>query len=464
MNLLFQNYLTRGFWGDEAWTALISALPISEMLRVTGEDFHPPFYYFLVHNWGSLFGFGEISIRLISLIFFLLTPIVVYFLSQIFFKDTKKSLLTSFLVLISPILFTYAFEARAYALLAFLSVSSALAFWRSRTETSYTWRIIYFILGAVSVYTHYYAWFILTSHGILFERKTIKRLLVPAIAILVVQLPWLPTLFSQIGQVNTSYWIAPINSTTHLEFFLRIASGDHTTPYQIPIAIIISLAVLLNLLPKITKTKPGLIQTIVKIIKRFLKLIPDLSPSLSRRPFTSEGFSRQEKFLFTWLIIPTLIPTIISFKIPIFFYRYLIFSSIPLLMLTVDGLTRLKKPLQQVGFVTVFLLYLLIIYNGFSRFPHTMREELTQVYQTKTPGDGPIYTVLPSFAETMYYVGDRDQIKVLPEGIVQFSGKSLLDSFVRSDVVEITKPPAKSSYWLLQPGPKSQFVADGLNF
>src|SRR3989304_1338617 len=45
---LTQNYLTRGFWGDEAWTSLISQLPYLDMLKTTAADFHPPGYYSLI--------------------------------------------------------------------------------------------------------------------------------------------------------------------------------------------------------------------------------------------------------------------------------------------------------------------------------------------------------------------------------------------------------------------------------
>lgn len=434
LSLLAQNYLTRGFWGDEAWTALISQLSISDIIRVTGEDFHPPLYYFMVHFWGGAFGFGEISIRLISLIFFFLTPVVTYFLAQSFFKDKAKSLAISLLVLTSPILFTYAFEARSYAVLAFLTVSSALAFWKARTEKGNKWKIIYMVLGALSVYTHYYSWFILASHGFFlafFERDKIKKLLAPALGILAIQAPWIPTLFSQVGEVNRSYWIAPINSRTHWEFFLRVSGGDHVTDYQLLVTRIIMVAVAVSLVSLVLKFKA------------------------KRKKFPTKP---AYLFLLTWLLIPTLIPSLISLQIPIFFYRYLIFSSIPLLILVVDGVWKLPKKLRYLAVLAVLIPYLLINYSSFGRYPRTMREEAAQVYQTKVAGEEPIYTVLPSFAEVMYYVADKDEVIVLPRGLVQFSGKSLLDAYVRNGLTTISEPEPGTGYWLLEPGPNSDFV------
>jgi len=78
-----------------------------------------------------------------------------------------------------------------------------------------------------------------------------------------------------------------------------------------------------------------------------------------------------------------------------------------------------------------------------------MREATAELYQTKVEGDAPVYTVLPSFAEVMYYTSPHDQVVVLPEGLVQFSGKSLLDAYVRLGYTTIEEAPTDSSYWFL---------------
>src|SRR3989339_119337 len=139
MYWLTHNYFSRGFWGDEAWTALISSLPVPEIIRVTGEDFHPPFYYLLVHGFMQLFGASE-WIRLISVFFWMLTPLPVYFFMR---KVAGKvvAINGALLVLAAPILFIYAFEARAYALLAFLSALTTLAFWKSMATRRRDWDV-----------------------------------------------------------------------------------------------------------------------------------------------------------------------------------------------------------------------------------------------------------------------------------------------------------------------------------
>jgi uncharacterized membrane protein len=432
-NFLTQNYLTRGYWGDEAWTIGISRLPIKEIIAITGQDFHPPFYYFLVHFLGGITGFSEVPIRLLSTFFFLLVPLLVYYLTQKFWATPTHpsrlaSALTSVLVLFSPILITYAFEARSYGLLAFESVFSAFIFWHAKDEpkTQYKWRLLYFILGGIMVYTHYYAWFILASHAVyllMFERRRILPMLLSALGILAVQLPWLPTLLGQTSSVKSSYWIGPMNAQTHWEFFYRVVGGDVVSILQKPLAYLVG----------------GIL--VLDFIRRLLK----------------KDFPAHYNFLITWLLAPTLIPTVLSLIFtPVFFYRYLIFSAIPILILTIQALTRLPRSLLLLLSLIILSGQLYVDYRIFSQYPRSMREEVAKMYETKKPGDGPVYTVLPSFAEVVYYVGDQDQIKVLSEGLIQFSGKSLLDAYVRLGKTMIVDP--EPPYWFLEPGPKSTYV------
>lgn len=432
-DLFAHNYLTRGFWGDEAWTVGISRLPIREIIDITSHDFHPPFYYFLVHALGGLTGFGEVPVRLLSTFFFLLLPPLTYLITQKFWASPHRparlaSLSASLLVLSSPILFTYAFEARSYGLLAFESILSAYIFWRAKDEIKgrYLWRILYFLVGGAMIYTHYYAWFILAGHAfylLLFERRRILPLLPSALGILLVQLPWLPTLLGQTSSVQSSYWIGPLNSRTHAEFFLRVVGGDLPTPLQHPLAYVVGGILLLDFLSR-----------------------------LLRRDFPTHY-----RFLVTWLLIPTLIPTLLSLLVtPVFFYRYLIFSAIPILILTIMSIKALPRLLFLTLVLLILTAQLFVSYRIFSQYPRSMREAVADLYTLKTAGSSPVYTVLPSFAEVIYYIGERDQVKVLPVGLVQFSGKSLLDAYVRLGKTEIKDgtPP----YYLLEPGPKTILV------
>lgn len=434
MNLswLSNTFLTRGFWGDEAWTVGISRLPIKEIIRITGEDFHPPFYYFLVHYLGGTLGWGELTIRLLSTFFFLLATISTYYLVRKFWPKQKlAALLAASLTFFSPILLTYAFEARSYGLLAFESVLSAYIFWRAKDEgkKKYKWRFLYFLLGTIMVYTHYYAWFILAGHAvylILAERKRILPMLLSALAILAAQLPWLPTLFGQVGEVKGDYWIGAINTRTHMEFFLRVTGGDLTTAWQAPLAISLGGIILADL--------------IYRLVKR--------------------EFSKQYIFTLSWLLTPILLPTLLSPTfIPVFFYRYLIFSAIPIAILTIRALQRVPRALMLTIFLAIIYLQVRVDQQILQQHPRSMKEATQELNALKDPSlnDDPVYSVLPAFAEVMHYASPDHEIIITPEGLVQFSGKSLLDAYVRLGYTKIEEPPSNSPYYFLTPDKQVEY-------
>ena len=63
-------------------------------------------------------------------------------------------------------------------------------------------------------------------------------------------------------------------------------------------------------------------------------------------------------------------------------------------------------------------------------------------------------TVLPSFAEVAYYrnrLGLNNDLVVSPEGLVQYSGKSLLDAYVANGMVTISDK-IDGRYFELKPG------------
>lgn len=420
---LTQNYINRGLWGDEAWTTLISQESITEIIRVTSEDFHPPLYYFITHFWIGAFGASEVVVRLLSTLFFILAVATTFWFARTI-RNTRFAILATLLILTSPILTTYAFEARSYGLLALLSILSTFFFWQAISLQKKIYFVFYVVSSIAGLYTHYYFGFVLFSHSIFaifVNRKNIFLWLGTYVIISLGYLPWLPTLLSQVSGVKQSYWIGAINERTHYEFYLRLLTGDFETKQRI------------------LMFWSG---TFLLIVSVFLAIRNKI----------------QKSYIFLWLllIITVLIPSVISLVFaPIFFYRYLVFLYIPLAFLIVWGLEKYR--------VGVFLLCLSLLLqttitiSGLARHPYTMREEMIKINSQAKEGDT-LATILNSFAEVAYYNKGERPLYILPENIVQFSGKSLLDSFARSGAVIIGYPPENQPYWLVEPGPKSEYV------
>lgn len=440
-----QNYLTRGFWGDEAWTSLISQLPYLQMLKTTAADFHPPAYYTIVEILYKFLPPTEVNTRLISIIFYLLTIYLVFRLAS-FIRGHTFGLLSATAVALNPIFFTYAFEARNYTMFAFAATGSVyylirlLDHLRGVSQTTTQVHLgggvrlgaLLVLFSTLGIYTHYYMFFVLASqflYILLLERRVLARMIGLYTVVGLLYLPWIPFLYSQVSSVSESYWIGGIDSKTHFEALLRILGGEHKNLIR-PILFWLSAILLLT----------GILQHVFR--RKF------------KKPYILIWF---------WAIVPFILATlpglkIAEFKLPfrsIFFWRYLIPSSIPFALIMIHTLQKFPKRLMFTLVTVLIVLSLIIDFMAFKKYPYTFK----QVYENKiihniNSGDK-IVTVLPSFAEVLYYKNQnkiKNELVVLPVGLVQFSGKSLLDAYIENKVVRIEKAPT-GKYFELKPGP-----------
>ena len=434
MFFLTQNYLTRGFWGDEAWTSLISQLPYSDMLKTTAADFHPPGYYTFVELVYKFLPPTEIATRSISIIFYLLTLFMVFKLAS-FVRGKLFGLLTALVVATNPIFFTYAFEARNYTMFAFAATGSVY-FLIELSKKFTRQRIIGFILfSALGIYTHYYMFFVLAAQGIyimLYDRQILFKMIGTYIVVGLLYLPWIPFLAGQLNSVAGDYWIGGIDKRTHFEALLRILGGEHQNVIR----------------PWLFGLSVGL-------------LTIGIGQHILRHKF-------EKPYLLTWLwaVVPFVLATLPGLSIdgvklpfrPIFFWRYLIGSSVPLSMVMIHSAQKFPKYLMVATVGTLIILSLAVDLTTIQRHPYGFK----QVYEEKILGDvkpdEKLVTVLPSFAEVLYYrnrFGLKNELVVLSEGLVQFSGKSLLDAYAQKGLVTIDDYP-KGRYYELRPGPSVQ--------
>lgn len=433
---LFHNYLTRGFWGDEAWTSLISQLPYFQMLKTTAADFHPPGYYTLVELLYLFLPKTEVVTRLISLFFWLMTILMVYLLAKKF-NGRTFGLYSAIVVTLNPIFFTYAFEARNYTMFAFAATTSIYFLLRVCEKFSFKNVIFFILFTALGLYTHYYMLFILGAQGIYIlvcERKILLKMIAVYLGVVLLFMPWIPFLYGQLTSVSHSYWIGSINSSTHYEALQRILAGENDNAFK-PYLFYISAALLI-------------IGFLYHVIRR--------------------NFEKPYVLIWLWAVVPFILASLpgldlFGFKLPfrpIFFWRYLIGASVPFSMVIVHAAQRLNDKWYKTCLLVVILLSLIIDVLNFSRYPETFK----QIYQENIIGKiqptDKIVTILPSFAEVLYYrnyFGLRNEIIVLPEGLVQFSGKSLLDSYVTNGVVKIQDRPS-GGYFELSPGPTFKYI------
>jgi len=316
-------FLIQSLWRDEAFSYLLAKKNIVDILYLTAKDFNPPFYYLLLHFWMKLFGHSEISLRLLSLIFFWGIVYVTYlFFVNILKINFKRSFLYLSLFVLNPLLIFYAFEARMYTMLAF-TVTLSFYF---MIKKNWRWYIFITVLG---LYTHYFMIFVILSQlaiVFLFEKRQpdFRKKIANILLSLILVAPWFFFVLKQRTTFNEPFWIEkiPLNlkTSSYLIFsFLTIIFNGYENIKQL-------------------LEKP-MLQIILAFILNFLLIIGFLKINLEKR---------KKRVIFCYLIfwsivIPGLVG-IFSYWKPIFLPRYLIFSTVGFLILICYILEKIKPP------------------------------------------------------------------------------------------------------------------------
>lgn len=196
----------QSLWLDEGTSIIFARLPLANLFSVLGNDFHPPLSYILLHFWAPLVGNSEWLLRLPNMVFgALCVPVLYLFLSELLEKEKRKVALTaSLLLMINPLHIYYSMELRMYSLNALLSLASWLFLARAlkdKAKNQHHW--LYFtIISALNLYTFYGAVFNLLSQWVFVlwsHRSKLKPFVIYNLLILVLFLPWLPTLAKQLS-------------------------------------------------------------------------------------------------------------------------------------------------------------------------------------------------------------------------------------------------------------------------
>ena len=305
-------FLVQPFWRDEAFSYFLAKKNILEMLSLSAKDFSPPLYHFILHFWVILFGGSEIAIRSLSIIFYWATVYVGFlFLTDIFKMKLKKALFYTLFIAVNPLLVYYAFEARMYTMLAFFGTLSFYSLYKKSSK-------LYLASSILGLYTHYFMILVVVAQYFLVKSKK------PIVA-LSAFLPWVIfTLFNR-GAVVDSFWIQKYDVDNLVNFIGRLYTG-YEREFRFFEKSIFPFSIILWAL----------------LTFGYLKI-------------------KKERYLFTWAIVIPLFVVLVSFVKPLFLPRYLIFSTVGLVLLLVTIVEKL--PLYLRALVVAFILAVSLNYN-----------------------------------------------------------------------------------------------------
>jgi mannosyltransferase len=209
-SLRFYRLDAQSFWNDEGNAIRAAQRTIPLVIAAARGDIHPPGYYLLLHFWRIPTGDSEFAVRSLSVYIGLLTVALTGRLGRRML-GAGVGAGAAFLAAISPLAVYYSQEARMYGLLGLLAVASTDLLWsllhRPRPATA----LLYALVAAAGLYTHYSFPFVLVAHNLLFFGRWITTVggqpqglplrwwvALQALAVFL-YLPWLPTALRAMG-------------------------------------------------------------------------------------------------------------------------------------------------------------------------------------------------------------------------------------------------------------------------
>ncbi len=147
---------------DEAWSWVVSQLPLSGIFGMLTHDLYPVLYYLLLKAGLAVLPQSEAGLRVLSLVFSLASVATLLWVAPRWF-GRRAALLAGFLAAISSFDIYYAQEARMYTLLAFLWLVSFFALLTSFSGQ----RWAFLLWGAANfalVWTHFYGALVVATH------------------------------------------------------------------------------------------------------------------------------------------------------------------------------------------------------------------------------------------------------------------------------------------------------------
>lgn len=395
-------YFVQSFWRDEAFTYVLAKRNIFDILVLTAKDFNPPLYYLIIHYWMKLFGTSEIILRLFSVIMYCGVLYASYlFLIHIFKISTKKSYIYLLLIALNPILLYYAFEARMYTMLAFLATLSFYAFWKNNYKT-------YFITTILGLFTHYFMLFVVIAqvgfYILVNKKKLDKKIVLKYLAPMAFFIPWFLFVLNVKNVGSESFWIAPIHINTFIRLFGIIFTG-----YEMDF---------------------GFFEKIITVLSLFLVLFTVMGIVYHHKKQHADR--KMLWYLVLWSIGTPLLVMAVSFIKPIFLPRYIIFSTVGLLLLFIYILESLP-PMLCKG-IMALLLVITLVYNGgqiVARRKSNMRQLIGQIKYLANKNDVLYVTNELDYFTAQYYFGESrvyiygKQYEVVPD----FVGKVLMPKY-----------------------------------
>jgi uncharacterized membrane protein len=214
------NVFNQSLWGDEAFSAILSIRSVPQIISTIIKDTSPPLFNLTEHFWFKIFGTGEMAIRALVFLYFLVAVFFVYKIGETLW-DKKTGLIAAALTFLNPFIFAYSFEGRMYSLLL-ATVAASMYFFISKKWVGYV------VATTLALYTHHFAVFAVFVQGLWFLKELaignwkleIATLRAFALVALLYS-PWLYPLYKQVTMFKEGFWLGTPTLKELGELFLK---------------------------------------------------------------------------------------------------------------------------------------------------------------------------------------------------------------------------------------------------
>lgn len=305
---------------DEPFTIYHAQFDLGYLIDYLKNYNNPPLFEILLHFWIKLFGISELSVRILPMLFSSFSVLFVYKIGKTFF-DNKTAIISSVLFTFSTMQIWYAHDCRVYSLFLLLTLSSFYLFFSLlKNGTLSKWKLFGFVLSNVLLlYAHYFGAFVWVLEGLIVAVYFLKNksVLITFMKVCVIGLLlFMPHMFVLVQRFTES---------AQRGTWLKIPSG---------------LESLYNMIWSFTNAPVVAVTTIVILVACLIKFLIS-SKKQVQNPFV--------KYVMWWFLFPFFFMFFVSYKVPMFLDRYLIFITPALYLLLAIGLSFLfeKKRLYD---------------------------------------------------------------------------------------------------------------------
>jgi len=394
--------INSSLWLDESIQAMALMGRLGPLMQYALADFQPPLYHLIGYLNTQLLGYGEVALRLPSLISGLLT---VYFVTKLgtYLAGSKTGMIVGLLATTNPLLIYYSQEGRTYALTTFLVTASFYYLIRLLDHQSRRLYLLYALFTTLFIWTSYLSWFVLLAQGLLVIWKKRSDILLLQVLSALTLLAWLPSFLTSLGigqstRTHSPAWGSVVGGLnwkslplTWVKFVIGRISFDDKLLYG------------------------GLVSFIGVIHLSILRFFP----------------IKKNAPLIFWLILPILLGILTASLLPVYQYFRVLFVLPAYLLILALGLSKLKY--RYVIIVVALQLLSLGYYWLNPRYQHEDWRSLVN----EVPSD--VVVAIPSRAQSTPLLYYNLPNKIIEPSRDELSGETIYYIRYAEDLFDVTQ-------------------------